>query len=676
MPKEFVSKLEEILTAEELVFPPSLAFGKYKFIMPEEAVAHPAKFNVNLVEFLIKNFTKPGDTVLDPMAGTGVLGVIAALHGRNAIQVELEERFYGWMEKARENVEKHPTLTAKGWIVNILGDARRLSELLSRAGFEPAVAITSPPYAETAQDSDKSPAIVKPPRPQDVRQYPRRPPINKYSDNPENIGNLPLGEVSTIITSPPYADGFRHNPQDAEKRIQKLIEVEKRAVERGQKWAVSSEEAIKRRYAQQDLGYGRSEDNIGNLPLGNVDTVITSPPYGESYLGGGDPERRKERLIKAGYDPKDFLGGKARNAILKHYDEVDAVITSPPYAETKSFEDLEFMVRTARDQSEKVKKGEIKGHYMTEKARKKVFQKMQEGRMQSKNNIGNLPLGEIDAVITSPPYCDVDNVKPESEEFWRRAKEEGKRWGSKPPNGTEEKQMTSSDNIGNLKYDNIDAVITSPPYGECQHDYKHGLKKLGPNFRGRKAWEEKRREEVSPENIANLPHGSVDAVITSPPYLKSAESGAGVNKQRKGDVRIGCSTIGRTVEHPDAIDNVRDYGSIEALARGLMTRDGKPTYLSEMLRIYAQMFKVLKPNGLAIVIVKPFIRNKKPVDLPYHTYLLMNRVGFVLEKLYKLRLRQMSFWRTLMYKKHPDLPRLNHEWILVCRKGVSRETLS
>jgi len=458
---EFRSELENIMLAEELNFEPTPGFGKYRSVMPPEAVAHPAKFNTNLVEFLILRYTKPGDVVLDPMAGTGVLGVIAALHGRNAVQVELEKRFYEWMEKARENVERYPSLTRKGWIVNVLGDARRLSELLSRAGFEPAAVVTSPPYSE--------------------------------------------GEFD-----------YRHGLKELGPNF------------RGRRaWEERREIPLR-------------DDNIARLSHGSIDAVVTSPPYGESYLGGGDPERRRERLIKAGYDPKDFLGGRARNAILKHYDEVDAV-------------------------------------------------------------------------ITSPPYSDVDNVKENSEEFWRKAREEGRRWGSKPPAGTGEKQ-------------------------------------------------------TSPENIANLPLGEVDAVITSPPYLRSAESGAGVNRQREGDVRIGCSTVGRTVEHPDAIDNVRDYGSIEALARGLMTRDGKPTYLSEMLKVYAQMFKVLKPGGLAIVVVKPFQRNRKVVDLPYHTCLLMSRVGFRLEKLYKLRLKSQSFWRILYYRKNPDVPRIVHEYVIVARK--------
>jgi hypothetical protein len=94
----------------------------------------------------------------------------------------------------------------------------------------------------------------------------------------------------------------------------------------------------------------------------------------------------------------------------------------------------------------------------------------------------------------------------------------------------------------------------------------------------------------------------------------------------------------------------------------------KPTYLTEMLKVYGEMFKVLRAGGLAIIVVKPFVRNKKPVDLPYHTWLLMEKVGFRLAKLYKFRLPQFSFWRILQYRKHPDVPVIAHEYVLVCQK--------
>jgi hypothetical protein len=46
----------------------------------------------------------------------------------------------------------------------------------------------------------------------------------------------------------------------------------------------------------------------------------------------------------------------------------------------------------------------------------------------------------------------------------------------------------------------------------------------------------------------------------------------------------------------------------------------------------------------------------------------MEQVGFKLEKLYKLRLQQESFWRILYKKKYSDVPEIRHEYILVCRK--------
>jgi len=61
---EFVSELEKIMPAEELLFDPTPGFGPYKQYFPEEAVAHPAKANTLLVQFLIEKFTQEGDTVM------------------------------------------------------------------------------------------------------------------------------------------------------------------------------------------------------------------------------------------------------------------------------------------------------------------------------------------------------------------------------------------------------------------------------------------------------------------------------------------------------------------------------------------------------------------------------------------------------------------------------------
>jgi DNA modification methylase len=419
---EFRSRLEDYMHAVELNFPSTPAFGDYKPFL-DHAVAHPAKANMKLLEYLILNYTKPGDVILDPMAGSGSTGVVAALHGRNAIQIDIEEKFYKWMEMARLKVEKHPTLLPKGWIRNICGDARKLSELLS--------------------------------------------------------------QVDICITSPPYlTDNVKLNSEEFWRKVHEV----------GGRWGSKPPAGTEEKQM-------KSEGNIANLPLGPVDAILTSPPYSNTISRNGGP--------------------------------VDV-------------NNVGISTITAREYS------------------------------NNKDNIGNLPLGNIDIVITSPPYADAKKGVADAERM-------AERW--------DEKFREKGEN-----WDTWGKTWKTP--GRVR-----GLESLGSGY------------SESRDNIGNLPIGDIDAVV-----------------------------------------------------RGLMTRDGKPTYLSEMLKVYSEMYKVLKPSGLAIVIVKPFIRNKKIVDLPYYTWLLMSKVGFKLEKLYKLRLKQQSFWRLLYHRKNPEVPVIAHEWILICRK--------
>ena len=397
--KVFRSQLEDLMPAKELCFEATAGFGEYRPFL-EHAIAHPAKMNMHLLEFLIKSFTREGETVLDPMCGSGSMGVVAALNGRNAVQVDIESKFVAWADESKRKVDATPTLTPKGSIRNVQRDSRKLSALLEEAD----AIVTSPPYS----DSQTEVAGEKGRRGGDAKQRVKK---DYAGISDENIGSLPHGNIDAVITSPPFADGFKPGTQNKEKRLQRLIECDRKGAERGSKWAISTREAIERRLAQQDDGYGKTKENIGNLPF-------------------------------------------------------DAVITSPPYEETLSVKAGGRQGRLDKDETT---------------ARKK------------------LPV----------PYSE------------------------------------DSENIGNLK---------------------------------------------------------------------------------------------------------------------------KETYLKAMLKVYMEMFKVLKPNGLAIIVIKPFIRNRHVVDLPSTTWLLLEKVGFKLTEIFKLRLEYQSFWRILYNRKYPDVPRIRHEYVLVTQK--------
>jgi len=447
---EFRSQLEDLMPAEELLFDATPGFGSVYKKFLSHAIAHPAKMNTRLTEFLIEKFTEEGDVVLDPMAGSGQTGVISALRGRNAVCVELEEKFFGWMEKARLKVKRQRTLMIKGKIHNICGDARKLSELLRDAD----VVLTSSPYATTIQKKGgdipyklvgKSTLTVR-----------------EYSGNPENVGNLSLGNIDAIVTSPPYSESM------TKKR----------------KGYTTHKNLSKTRHMGEDT----KDNNIANLPHGKVDAVITSPPYADAKKGGeADEEKMAERWDKTAKDRNWNTWGKT---------------------------------------------------WKTE-GRKRALKSLGSGYSESKENIGNLPFA--------------------------------------------------------------DAVITSPPY---------------------------------------------EAAMSAKVHTLNTE------KQRKLYGEKGWAT---------------QYGKADEQIGNL----SKETYLEAMLKVYSEMFKVLKPDGKAIVVIKPFIRNKKVVDLPFHTWLLLKKAGFKLEKLFKLKLKNPSFWRILYRKKYPRVPKINHEYILVCQKNTA-----
>ncbi|WP_448528985.1 DNA-methyltransferase [Raineya sp.] len=66
---------------------------------------HPAAFPENLPEWFIKLFTKEGDKVLDPFAGSGTTLMVAQKLKRNSIGIEILPEYYQMMMKEIETVK-------------------------------------------------------------------------------------------------------------------------------------------------------------------------------------------------------------------------------------------------------------------------------------------------------------------------------------------------------------------------------------------------------------------------------------------------------------------------------------------------------------------------------------------------------------------------------------------
>ena len=201
-----------------LDFKSTAGFRGYSYFFTRESVAHPAKANLNLLKFLISKYTKPGQTVLDPMCGTGTVGVVASSLGRNAVLVELESEY---VKFARENVEKSLrqdcfdddwNLVKRGFVKVVEGDARQLSALLESVD----AVVTSPPYEGTLSDrrdpADKV-ARMKALSGSFAKTHNKQAMSDsflgaKYSDNPENLGNLKSGSYLSAMQTV-YSECFK-----------------------------------------------------------------------------------------------------------------------------------------------------------------------------------------------------------------------------------------------------------------------------------------------------------------------------------------------------------------------------------------------------------------------------------------------------------------------------------
>ncbi|MFA5306851.1 MAG: DNA methyltransferase [Candidatus Babeliales bacterium] len=365
----------------------------------KDAIKHPAKANLYMVRWIIEHYTKPNDTVLDMMAGIGSTGIMASLLGRNAVLVEYEQKFVDMIE---QNVNQLVLSgRSKGKVAVVKGDARKLGELQIDA------IVSSPPYSDCKKKTknlEENLCKMETDTRNDThnrhtegRQRAIESLINGYSDDSNNIGNLPYGKIDSIVSSPPYCGGIDGRDRSKEPHYDE---------ERERKYAGGCRSSIMK-------PYGNDVNNIGTMKhatyleamlqvyrecfnvlkpngymvlitknfirnkqivrldldtiklceqagfiledrwyrkmqsysfwvtlyykkyglrveyedilvfrkpcgIGNVDAIVSSPPY-STVISSGNPEKRRERLAKAGYDADYYMGGNARNLEIKGY---------------------------------------------------------------------------------------------------------------------------------------------------------------------------------------------------------------------------------------------------------------------------------------------------------------------------------------------------------------------
>ncbi|MEO8286546.1 MAG: DNA methyltransferase [Chloroflexota bacterium] len=144
---------------------------------------HPAKFPEALIGLFLTAFTRIGESVLDPMVGTGST-VIAAMRGcRNGYGIELIGKFAAIakerIEKLRGSMLGDPSTPGESGTI-IDGDATQLSVMTELDGRTFDYAITSPPYWSMLGNAGSENQAAR--RKKNLTLV--------YSDNESDLGNV------------------------------------------------------------------------------------------------------------------------------------------------------------------------------------------------------------------------------------------------------------------------------------------------------------------------------------------------------------------------------------------------------------------------------------------------------------------------------------------------------
>jgi DNA modification methylase len=130
----------------------------------EIRLQHPALFPQKLVERLLKIYTKPGDTVLDPFMGTGSTLVAATELGCQAIGFDISPEYTQLAQKRLVSNSSKTQIFCE--------NAQNLSKVISSNSVD--IVVTSPPYWNIHQQ--RRTADRKTPRP--------------YTSSAQDLGNI------------------------------------------------------------------------------------------------------------------------------------------------------------------------------------------------------------------------------------------------------------------------------------------------------------------------------------------------------------------------------------------------------------------------------------------------------------------------------------------------------
>ena len=302
-------------------------------IVPD-AFAHPAKFSRALIRkiyqhYLEQGYIRPGDKILDPFGGVALGALDAMRYGLHWTGCELEPRFVALGQKNIDEWNRRYS----GWFADwgtariLQGDSRMLVDVVTEAG----AVVSSPPYAGSLTDDTRPGggidlSKVKDPKSAKGQHFQGNTAVS-YGRTPGQLGAMPEGDYSGVVSSPPYAGSV--NANDAANDAAARKERKREAGIPETAWHDGGPNSQQNR----PVLYGNTDGQLGAMKEGDIDAAVSSPPYAATVDGSGEgpgarydhkyhaADNARKQSSDAGYgNTPGNLGGM-----------VEGVVSSPPY---------------------------------------------------------------------------------------------------------------------------------------------------------------------------------------------------------------------------------------------------------------------------------------------------------------------------------------------------------
>ena len=161
-------------------FPPDSALRNSRF--DNEAMEHPAKYNLHMMMAIVEYVSQPGDTIMDIFGGTGSL-MLAAVEGRNVILLDVEKAYTELQQRSLDKLRDAFPDMAK--VMLLTGSNLKLMPLPCDH------IITSPPYANIMKRKTKDGTFTKSDMAGDTKLWRALgDKLTQYSQHSDNIGNF------------------------------------------------------------------------------------------------------------------------------------------------------------------------------------------------------------------------------------------------------------------------------------------------------------------------------------------------------------------------------------------------------------------------------------------------------------------------------------------------------